>query len=158
MKFAISLSFLILFTSAVLAQVVPGGTTHGTLSGSASAEVLSDAEGIDFGPYLVKVLQSVRKNWYNLIPEEARPPELKQGKVAIELAVLKDGKVAGLKLVSLSGDMPMDRAAWGGIVASVPFEPLPAEFHGPYLAVRFHFEYNPSKAPEKSKPGQKPGP
>ena len=108
-------------------------------------EVLSDTQGVDFGPYLERVLQAVRMNWYNLIPEEARPPLLKKGKVAIEFAIMKDGKVAGMTLRGPSGDVALDRAAWGGITASAPFAPLPGEFHGPYLALRFHFYYNPGK-------------
>ena len=27
----------------------------------------------------------------------------------------------------------------------IRFAPLPSEFHGPYLALRFHFYYNPAK-------------
>jgi hypothetical protein len=50
-----------------------------------------------------------------------------------------------MKLVSPSGDVSLDRAAWGGITASNPFAPLPNEFHGPYLALRFRFYYNPQK-------------
>lgn len=121
--------------------VGPGGSARvrGNL------EVLSDTQGVDFGPYLERVLQAVRMNWYNLIPEEARPPLLKKGKVSIEFAILKDGKVAGMTLRGPSGDVALDRAAWGGITASNPFAPLPTEFHGPYLALRFHFYYNPGK-------------
>ncbi len=108
-------------------------------------EVLSDTQGVDFGPYLERVLQAVRMNWYNLIPEEARPPLMKKGKVAIEFAILPDGKIAGMQLFGPSGDVPLDRAAWGGITASAPFAPLPSQFHGPYLALRFRFYYNPGK-------------
>jgi len=120
----------------------PGGSTAKV---QGNLEVLTDTEGVDFGPYLSRVLQAVRLNWYNLIPEEARPPLLKRGKVAIEFVILKDGKVAGLRLIGPSGDISLDRAAWGGITASVPFSPLPNEFHGPYLGLRFHFYYNPAK-------------
>jgi TonB family protein len=84
-------------------------------------------------------------NWYNIIPEAARPPLLERGKVSIEFAILPDGKVAGMHIISPSGDVSLDRAAWGGITASNPFAPLPGEFHGPYLALRFHFYYNPAK-------------
>lgn len=108
-------------------------------------EILSDTQGVDFGPYLDRVLQAVRMNWYAIIPEEARPPMMKKGKLAIEFVILKDGKIAGLTLRSSSGDVALDRAAWGGITASVPFAPLPSEFHGPYLALRFRFYYNPGK-------------
>ena len=106
---------------------------------------MSDTMGVDFGPYLSRVLAVVRMNWYSLIPEEARPPLLKRGRVAIEFVILPDGKVAGMRLAGQSGDIALDRAAWGGISASNPFSPLPADFHGPYLALRFHFYYNPDR-------------
>lgn len=106
-------------------------------------DVLSDTMGVDFSPYLSRVLHDVRQNWYNLIPEAARPPLMKRGKVSIEFAILKDGKIAGMQLTGGSGDISLDRAAWGGITASNPFPPLPGEFAGQYLALRFHFYYNP---------------
>jgi TonB family protein len=120
----------------------PGGTNARMLG---NMEVLTDTQGVDFGPYLSRVLDAVRRNWYNIIPEEARPPLLKKGKVAIEFAILPDGKIAGMTLRGPSGDVALDRAAWGGITASAPFAPLPSEFHGPYLGLRFHFYYNPGK-------------
>ena len=71
---------------------------------------------------------------------------MKKGKVSIEFAIMKDGSVAGMRLVSPSGDVSFDRAAWGGITGSNPFPPLPSEFRGKYLALRFHFYYNPDKS------------
>jgi len=109
-------------------------------------DILSDTMGVDFGPYLSRVLHAVRLNWYNLIPNEARAPLMKKGKVAIEFAILKDGGVAGMRLAAPSGDVSLDRAAWGGITGSNPFPPLPNEFRGQYLALRFHFYYNPDKS------------
>ncbi|MGI9102911.1 MAG: TonB family protein [Terriglobales bacterium] len=106
-------------------------------------EILSDTMGVDFGPYLARVLHDVRFNWYQLIPEVARAPLMKRGNVAIEFAIMKDGSVAGMRLVYPSGDVSLDRAAWGGITASNPFPPLPGEFKGQYLALRFRFLYNP---------------
>jgi TonB family protein len=105
-------------------------------------DILSDTQGVDFGPYLQRVLQEVREHWYELIPESA---QLKHGKLAIEFAITKEGQVAGMKLVAGSGDTALDRAAWGGITASNPFPPLPSDFGGPYLALRFRFYYNPEK-------------
>jgi TonB family protein len=106
-------------------------------------EVLTDTMGVDFGPYLQRVLHDVKVNWYNLIPESARAPLMKKGKLTIEFAILKDGTVAGMKLVATSGDVALDRGAWGGITASNPFPPLPTEFGGQYLGLRFTFYYNP---------------
>ncbi len=106
-------------------------------------DILSDTQGVDFGPYLSRVLQSIKGNWYTLIPEEARAPMLKHGKVAIRFLITPNGKVAGMFVEVPSGDVPLDRAAYGGITASDPFSPLPHEFHGPYLALRITFFYNP---------------
>ncbi|HYN15156.1 MAG TPA: TonB family protein [Terriglobales bacterium] len=129
-----------------------GGGDFGGLGGGGrgsnvqgNLEILSDTMGVDFGPYLQRVLHDVRLNWYNLIPEVARPPLMKKGKVSIEFAILKDGSVAGMKLDGPSGDVSLDRAAWGGITASNPFPPLPNEFGGQYLQLVFHFYYNPDR-------------
>jgi TonB family protein len=105
-------------------------------------EILSDTQGVDFGPYLQRILLDVRQNWYILIPPSA---EMKKGKLAIEFAITKDGKVADMRLVASSGDVALDRPAWGSITNSNPFPPLPSEFTGPYLALRFRFYYNPDK-------------
>jgi TonB family protein len=108
-----------------------------------AVEILSDTQGVDFGPYLNLALQRVRENWYHLIPESA---SLKKGKLAIEFAITKNGQVAGMKLIASSGDVALDRPAWGSITTSNPFPALPAEFGGQYLALRFRFYYNPDKS------------
>jgi len=139
---------------AAIANRSYGGGDDGDygLSGRQPAEtigpldILSDTMGVDFGPYLARVLHDVRQNWYNLIPEVARAPLMKKGKVSITFAILKDGRVAGMQLTGTSGDVALDRAAWGGITASNPFPPLPNQFGGQYLALRFHFYYNPDKS------------
>lgn len=123
-----------------------GMSTGGSGKIKSDIDILSDTMGVDFGPYLQRVLHDVRLNWYNLIPEAARPPLLKKGKVSIDFAITKQGGVAGLRIISESGDVSLDRAALGGIKASDPFPPLPSEFGGNYLALRFHFFYNPDKS------------
>jgi len=120
------------------------GNGRGNVQGN--LEILSDTMGVDFGPYLERVLQDVKQNWYAIIPDVARPPLMKRGKVSIQFAILKDGSVAGMKLAGPSGDVSLDRAAWGGITGSNPFPPLPHEFGGQYLALVFHFYYNPTAA------------
>ena len=120
-----------------------GPRTNANVQGG--LEVLSDTQGVDFGPYLERVVFMVKRNWYNVIPEAAMPPILKKGRVSIEFAIKPDGSIAGLRLMSGSGDVSLDRAAWGGITASNPFPPLPTQFTGPYLALRFHFFYNPDR-------------
>jgi TonB family protein len=106
------------------------------------AEILTDTMGVDFGPYLTRIVQIVRQNWYTLMPPSVYPPILKQGKLSIEFVILKDGKTTGMVVHTSSGDVALDRAAWGSITASTPFPPLPKEFPGQILGLRFYYFYN----------------
>jgi TonB family protein len=106
------------------------------------AEILTDTMGVDFGPYLTRIVQIVKQNWYNLMPPSVYPPILKQGKLQIEFVILKDGKVSGMTVHTSSGDVALDRAAWASITASTPFPPLPKEFPGQILGLRFYYFYN----------------
>jgi len=106
-------------------------------------EITSDTMGVDFGPYLQQVVHRVKENWYNIIPPSAEAPLYKKGKLTIEFDILKNGQVAGMKYVISSGDVALDRAAYGGITYSNPFPPLPQAFGGQYLGLRFTFFYNP---------------
>jgi len=134
----------------------PASTATAQVQGN--LEVLTDTQGVDFGPYLSKLLNAVRENWYAVIPEAARPPLLKQGSVTIQFVILPDGKFAGMVMAATSGDASLDRAAWHGITASDPAAPLPKEFHGPNLSLRFHFYYNPQKPdlPEQTPSAKSP--
>jgi TonB family protein len=102
--------------------------------------ILSDTKGVDFGPYLARVVYAVRRNWYAVIPEAARLGQ--KGRVAIVFEIVKDGSVPQLRLVGSSGLEPLDRAALSGIRASIPFPPLPPEFTGEHLVLQFNFLYN----------------
>lgn len=137
--FAIAcVALLPLCTTPVPAQ---RGQTWGHVS--LSNELPGDTEGVDFKPYASRLIRIVRTNWYGLIPEEVRPPRMKSGSVAVEIAILQDGKVSTMKVAQSSGDTELDRAALGAISASSPFPKLPAQFHGPSLTLRFNFRYNP---------------
>jgi outer membrane biosynthesis protein TonB len=113
---------------------------HGQMLGP--YEVLSDTRGVDFGPYLRRILEDIRGNWYHLVPPSV---EMKKGKLAIQFAINKDGSLGYIKMVATSNDVALDRAAWGGITTSNPFPPLPTEFTGPNLELLIRFYYNPDK-------------
>src|SRR5208337_3264435 len=119
-----------------------GRGRNGASAALPPAEILTDTMGVDFGPYLTRVVQIVKQNWYSIMPESVGPPIFKQGKLAIEFVILKDGTVSGMMLRTSSGDVPLDRAAWGSITASAPFPPLPKEFPGKLLGLRFYYFYN----------------
>lgn len=117
----------------------PKVDTHGNL------EILSDTMGVDFGPYLRRLKLTVQDHWYQIMPQSAMPPEMKKGVVVVEFAILKDGRVAGLRVVRGSGDVALDRAAYGGITYSNPLPALPSNYGGDYLLLRASFYYNPDK-------------
>ncbi len=108
----------------------------------APAEILTDTMGVDFGPYMTRIVQIVKQNWYTLMPPSVYPPILKQGKLALEFVIMKDGTVQGLVRDTTSGDVALDRAAMASITASTPFPPLPKEFPGKLLGLRFYYFYN----------------
>ncbi len=115
----------------------------GAGGGSAGgAEILSDTMGVDFGPYMKRIVYDTERAWWPIIPDIARPPLNKQGKVLVRFKIMKDGSVKEMQLEGASGDTSLDRAAWGGITGASPFPPLPKAFTGPYLELRFYFLYN----------------
>lgn len=108
-----------------------------------AVDILSDTMGVDFGPYIQRVILDTKRAWYPIIPEEAQPPLLKQGRVGIRFKILPNGTVApGSMVLELpSGDVALDKAAWAAITYA-GYPPLPKHFKGPYLELRFYFLYN----------------
>jgi TonB family protein len=105
-------------------------------------EILSDTMGVDFGPYMKRVIAATYRSWIPIIPESARPPLDKQGRVGVRFKIYPDGSVKEMILEFPSGDVSLDRAAWGGITGASPYPPLPKDFKGTFLELRFGFYYN----------------
>jgi TonB family protein len=123
-----------------------GGYSSGVSGGNQGmnngVEILSDPRGVDWGPYIRKILSDIKRNWIPLIPEEARPPLNKQGETLIRFTINRDGTIAAMNLDGSSQDTAIDRACWGGITGVGQFPPLPAEFTGPNLELRVDFLTN----------------
>jgi TonB family protein len=113
----------------------PSGGVQG-----AALELKSDPTGVDFKPYLEKVLAAVKRNWQAVMPQSVRLG--RRGKVICEFRILRDGTVQKIVFAEQSGSDPLDRAAVAGISASVPFPPLPIEFKGDNIVLRLNFVYN----------------
>jgi TonB family protein len=112
-------------------------------------EILSDTMGVDFGPYLQKLKQAVQQHWDPLIPPSAMRPELKSGMAVIRFAVIRDGRVVNTRVEQSSGDVALDRAAYGALIYSSPLPVLPLAFKGDVLQIRARFFYNPTKEQAK---------
>lgn len=107
---------------------------------ASNLELLSDPMGVDFRPYLIKILAAVRRNWFAVMPESAKWG--RHGRVTIQFAIARNGAVPKLVIVGHSGTDSLDRAAVAGISASNPFPPLPTEFRGERVLLQFNFLYN----------------
>jgi hypothetical protein len=119
-----------------------GGGGGGQGFGGNAVEILTPTEGVDFSTYIARVLASVKRNWYSVMPESARLGD--KGKVVLQFRIMRNGVVPEQEPVMMgsSGKEPLDRAAASSIRASTPFEPLPSAFSGPYIELRFIFLYN----------------
>lgn len=119
-------------------------------------DILTDTKGVNLNAYLQPVLAIIKKNWYNQIPEAARAPIRKKGKVTIRFRVMKDGKITDVQLSESSGDVALDRAAYGGVTASNPLQPLPSGFSCQFLTLQFRFYYNFDGIPRENGAGRVP--
>ncbi len=117
-----------------------GPVTHEGMN--TGVDVLSDTMGVNFDPYLRKILREIYNQWLPLIPEEARPPLNKQGVTQIRFTILPDGRIGAMHLEGSTHDDAFNRAAWGSITGVGTFPPLPSEFHGPNLELRIHYLVN----------------
>jgi len=117
-----------------------GGAGDGYLGGA--VQMLTPDQGVDFSSYLARVVASVRRYWYTVMPESARMGD--RGRVVIDFKIMRDGTVPMPEpmLRMPSGKEPLDRAALSSIRGASPFEPLPSQFSGPYIELRFIFLYN----------------
>jgi hypothetical protein len=120
-----------------------GGLPRHPGAGSGGVEVLSDTQGVNFDSYIRHTVIETERTWDPLIPDEVNPPLNKSGLVQIRFKILPNGRVmeGSMVLEGRSGETAIDRSAWGAIQGS-NFPPLPKEFHGPYLELRYLFLCN----------------
>lgn len=126
-----------------VAELGPNAMSIHPGAGTGGVQVLSDTQGVDFSGWLQRWHYVTERTWDPLIPDEVNPPIYKSGMVAIRFKVLPNGRLmdGSLVLEGRSGDVALDRAAWGALTGS-SYPPLPRDFHGPYLELRAYFLYN----------------
>jgi outer membrane biosynthesis protein TonB len=122
---------------------IPMGAPPGHPGAGGGAQIISDTQGVDFNAWLAAWHYETQRTWDPLIPPEVNPPINKQGQVMIRFKVLPNGRLmdGSVMLEGRSGDVALDRAAWGALTGS-SYPPLPKDFHGPYIELRAWFLYN----------------
>jgi hypothetical protein len=124
---------------------LPGGGGRGS-GGSGTAyggiEMLTPDEGVDFNSYLQRVYVTVKRNWFSVMPGSVELGE--KGIVYLTFRINRDGSVPSDEPIieRNSGKEPLDRAAFSSVRASNPFEPLPSQFKGPFIELRYRYYYN----------------
>lgn len=119
----------------------PGGAGAGPSVGN-QVQILTPTEGVDFNSYIQRMLTTIKRNWMSVMPQSAYLGD--QGMVLVTFQINPDGSVSPVdpQMERTSGKPPLDNAAMSSIRASNPFEPLPKEFHGPYMRFGIYFLYN----------------
>jgi TonB family protein len=109
---------------------------------AAAIVMLTNTEGVDFGPFLRSVYLSIKHEWLS-----AMAPSIERGNkgiVTIQFRIQQDGNVPDdfLKVVSNSGEKEFEYAARNAIRNMRPFEHLPSKFPQPFVELRMIFYYN----------------
>jgi len=147
-------------TPAAATPTVPAQASPCTppANGAAGKEgIITDTKGVDFKPYMAQVSRITQASWNPLIPRNAQAPFNESGVATLCFLLLPNGhlKDGSLLMIARTGDPAMDRAAEYAIVNSV-YPPLPAEFKGPGIEIRFSFVYNPDRKPAQTRDAHRP--
>jgi TonB family protein len=127
-------------------RIPGGGGVPGSGAGGGAAygglEMLTPDQGVDFNSYLQRVYFTVKRNWFAVMPPSVELGD--RGIVVLTFRIMRDGSVVSNEPIIQrgSGKEPLDRAAFSSVRASSPFEPLPAQFSGPYIELRYTYLYN----------------
>ncbi len=119
----------------------PPTMTYAQLSNAAGAGGLSFGEG-NFGDrynlYVAGVRNRISSNW---LLSTVSSGIVTAPRVYIEFDILKDGSVSNPEITQSSGIPEVDRSALRAVLASNPLAPLPADYAGSKVAVKFYFDF-----------------
>jgi TonB family protein len=98
-----------------------------------------DTKGVEFGPWLRRFVEQVKRNWEPLIPSAAA---YMKGHVVVTFNIHKDGTITELQVVAPSSIDGFTNAAYGAMRASNPTYPLPPEYPSDQAFFTVTFFYN----------------
>jgi TonB family protein len=98
-----------------------------------------DTKGVDFGPWVRRFVQKVKKNWF--VPEAAFSF---RGHVVLQFNIHRDGHITDVIVAQPSDIDAFNRAAFNAILGSNPVDPLPPEYPDDKAFFTVTFYYNES--------------
>jgi TonB family protein len=105
--------------------------------GSFGPQIQFDTKGVEFGPWIRRFVQQVKRNW--LIPYAYM---INSGHVVITFNVHKNGALTDLAVIGPSSVDAFNNAAYGALAASNPTAPLPPEYPSDKAFFTVTFFYN----------------
>jgi TonB family protein len=137
-----------------LATLAPH-STNAHLATISNVQILSDLTPEQSRVMQEQVMQrlivTIHRSWMRSIPEEANPLVSKKGKVAIEFTLHADGTITKMRLAKPSGDVALDRAAWGAITGA-KYQSFPPALDVPSVRLSVPFSYNLNETPSENSP------
>jgi protein TonB len=110
-----------------------------TGAGQAGVGFGDSAFGDRFGTYVDGMTRRISQNWLKSLVDSrvASAP-----RVYLEFEIARDGTVSNVTVQQSSNNPSLDRSAQRAILASSPLAPLPTDYRGGNVKVRFYFEYS----------------
>ena len=106
--------------------------------GTGAIAVGDGAFGERYGRYVESITRRVSENWLqSMIAGNVR----RAPRIYVSFDILRDGTIINEQIEESSGIPSLDRSAMRAIFASNPLAPLPGDFRGRSVNVRFWFEY-----------------
>ena len=106
-----------------------------------------DTKGVEFGPWVRRFAEQVKRNWDPLIPNG--PLMMRQsGHVVITLNVHKNGSITDVAVAAPCPIEGFNTAAFGALTSSNPTQPLPPEYPAEKAFFTITFFYN-ERPPEQ---------
>jgi protein TonB len=110
-----------------------------TGAGQAGVGFGDSAFGQLYGTYVDAMTRRISQNWLKSMVDSrvSSAP-----RVYLEFDIGRDGNISNIQVTQPSGIPTLDRSAQRAIYASNPLQPLPGDFRGSNVHVRFYFEYS----------------
>ena len=113
------------------------GNPQGGADLQSAPSIQFDSKGVDFGPWLRRVIAQIRRNWF--IPLAA---QTLRGHVVITFYVGKDGRITEVRVLRPSGVDAFNNSSFNALAASNPTQPLPPEYPDDRAFFTITFYYN----------------
>jgi TonB family protein len=97
------------------------------------------AFGDRYGTYVNAITRAISNNWLKSMVDSRVQ---KAPRVYLTFSIARDGRISDVEVQQSSGVPSLDRSAQRAVLASDPLPPLPADYRGSDINVRFYFEYS----------------